>query len=135
MSCSIVHFNFIFILSFVLATAESGSEHPLGLAVRNHCKEYFKSDQLGHCRDFKAIWGFGLSAAVTDIGGLVPGDDASHSYRVLIGNREWMTQNELKVTDDIDKLMSTHENDGHTVILIGIDGRLSMITIYILLLV
>lgn len=109
----------------ILATAESGSEHPLGLAVRNHCKDYFKSDQLGHCRDSKAIWGFGLSASVTSIECLIPDDDASHSYKVLIGNREWMTRNDLRVTDAIDKLMSTHENDGHTVILVGIDGKLS----------
>ncbi len=108
----------------MLATAESGSEHPLGLAVRNHCKEYFGSDQLGHCRDFKAIWGFGLTACVSDIECLVSGGDPSHSYIVLIGNREWMTLNELKVDDNIDKTMSTHENDGHTVILIAIDSRL-----------
>lgn len=119
-------FSTLYSFSIVLATAESGSEHPLGLAVRNHCKEYFKSDQLGHCRDFKAIWGFGLSASVTNIGCLVPSDNTSHAYNVLIGNREWMTRNELKVNDSIDQLMSTHENDGHTVILIGIDGKLTM---------
>jgi cation transport ATPase len=92
--------------------------------VRNHCKEYFKSDQLGHCRDFKAIWGHGLTACITGIECLVPGGDVSHAYIVLIGNREWMKCNKLKVDDKIDKAMSAHEQDGHTVILVAIDGRL-----------
>ena len=44
----------------MIGTAESGSEHPLALAVRNHCKEHFGSEELGLCRDFKATWGYGL---------------------------------------------------------------------------
>jgi Cu+-exporting ATPase len=109
-----------------LATAESGSEHPLGLAVRNHCKEHFGTDQLGLCRDFKAIWGYGLTAHVSNIECLVPTNDSdysSHVYLVLIGNREWMKCNHINVDDGIDKTMSVHEHDGHTAILVGIDGR------------
>ncbi|CAF0725371.1 unnamed protein product [Rotaria sordida] len=108
----------------IAATAESGSEHPLGLAVRAHCKEHFGSDQLGHCHDFKAVWGYGLTARVTDIECLVSDDNISRSYMVLIGNREWMMRNNLKVADSIDKIMSRHEHDGHTAILIAIDNKL-----------
>lgn len=70
------------------------------------------------------MWGYGLTACVTDIECLVPDREASRSYTVLIGNREWMVRNKLTVTHDIDKTMSQHENDGHTAILIAIDGSL-----------
>ena len=95
------------------------------MAVRNHCKEHFGSDQLGLCQDFKAIWGYGLQANVSDIECLLPNTNRtkeSEKYRVLIGNREWMKRNHLKVDDGIDKTMSNHEHDGHTAILIAIDG-------------
>jgi Cu+-exporting ATPase len=125
-----VYFNSIkdktLILFIILGTAESGSEHPLALAVRNHCKEHFGSDQLGLCRDFKATWGYGLQANISNIDCLVPnnGINSSHIYSVLIGNREWMKCNHLKVDDGIDKTMSVHEHDGHTAILIAIDGKI-----------
>lgn len=41
---------------------------------------------------------------------------------VLIGNREWMVRNNLPVNGDIDKAMSKHEHDGHTAVLVAIDG-------------
>lgn len=109
-----------------LATAESGSEHPLGLAIRNHCKEYFGTNQLGLCRDFEATWGYGLTARVSNIGCLIPDkddDDSSRVYLVLIGNREWMKCNHIQVDDGIDKTMSVHEYDGHTAVLVAVDGR------------
>ncbi|CAF4930548.1 unnamed protein product [Rotaria sp. Silwood1] len=110
----------------IAGTAESGSEHPLALAVRNHCKEYFGTDQLGLCRDFKAIWGYGLQAHVSDIDCLVSNTNtnSSHTYSVLIGNREWMKRNHLQFDDGIDKTMSAHEHDGHTAVLVAIDGKI-----------
>lgn len=106
----------------ILASAESGSEHPLALAIQNECKQHFKIDQLGQCVDFKATWGYGLSAMVTGIDCLLPQNDPMRSYKVLIGNREWMLRHNLTVTNDIDRAMSTHERDGHTAVLIAIDG-------------
>jgi cation transport ATPase len=49
--------------------------------------------------------------------------NSSHVYSVLIGNREWMKCNHLKVDDGIDKTMSVHEHDGHTAVLIAIDRK------------
>lgn len=46
----------------------------------------------------------------------------SCTYSVLIGNREWMKRNHLSIDDGIDKTMSTHEHDGHTAVLVAIDG-------------
>ena len=119
--------------SYCKGTAESGSEHPLALAVRNHCKEHFGVEQLGLCQDFKAIWGYGLQSNVSEIENLVPSPKKtkkSTKYWVLIGNREWMKRNHLKIDDGIDKTMSIHEHDGHTAVLIAIDGK-STITFFI----
>jgi len=91
---------------FCLGTAESGSEHPLALAVRNHCRDCFGTDQLGLCQDFKAIWGYGLQAIVSNIEFLLSKTEQNQRYTVLIGNREWMKCNQLKIDDGIDKTMS-----------------------------
>ena len=110
-------------LSIVLATAESGSEHPLALAIQNECKQRFNVNQLGQCLHFKATWGYGLSARVTGIDFQIPHSNPLRSYTVLIGNREWMVRNNLRVNEDIDGAMSKHEHDGHTAVLVAIDGQ------------
>ena len=112
-------------------TAESGSEHPLGMAIRKHCKDYFGSDQLGHCEDFNAVWGYGLSAKVSKIEYLMTkGKGAGDAglfhdkiYSVLIGNREWMERNSIQITHEIDSAMGKHEHDGHTAVLIAANSE------------
>ncbi|XP_041357192.1 copper-transporting ATPase 1-like [Gigantopelta aegis] len=47
---------------------------------------------------------------------------SSKPYDVLIGNREWMHRNGLIVTEDMDKVMTEHEELGHTAVLCVIDG-------------
>lgn len=42
---------------------------------------------------------------------------------VLIGNRAWMQQNGLEVTDDMEESMQEHEEKGHTAVLVGINGE------------
>ncbi|CAF1065657.1 unnamed protein product [Rotaria magnacalcarata] len=116
----------------IAGAAESGSEHPLGKAVRAHCKGHFGCEQFGHCEDFNAIWGYGLSAKVNGIESLVnkingSGDNISlndKTYSVLIGNREWMERNNMNVTNEIDLAMSKHEHDGHTAVLIAVDSTI-----------
>lgn len=43
--------------------------------------------------------------------------------RVIIGNRDWMQQNGLEVTDEMEDAMQEHEEKGHTAVLVGIDGK------------
>jgi cation transport ATPase len=81
---------------------------------------------MGQCLDFKATWGYGLQARVTGIDCLIPNTDANRSYMVLIGNREWMMRNNLNVEKNVDKAMSRHEHDGHTAVLVAIDGNMKI---------
>ncbi|XP_076220280.1 copper-transporting ATPase 2 isoform X2 [Aptenodytes patagonicus] len=52
------------------------------------------------------------------------GPSASHTYLVLIGNREWMRRNGLHIANDINDAMTDHEMKGQTAILVAIDGML-----------
>ena len=53
------------------------------------------------------------------------GAQASASYDVLIGNREWMNRNGLVVTETMDDIMTEHEMQGHTAVLCSVDGTFS----------
>ncbi|XP_008291778.1 copper-transporting ATPase 2 [Stegastes partitus] len=134
----------------VVGTAETSSEHPLGLAVAKHCKEELGSDVLGYCQDFQAVPGCGISCrvssvehlllqqsgerfllpgATTDESCLLPEREAASaaegaSYTVLIGNREWMRRNGHHIGADVDAAMTSHETKGQTAILVAIDGVL-----------
>ncbi|XP_036295753.1 copper-transporting ATPase 1 [Pipistrellus kuhlii] len=49
--------------------------------------------------------------------------NAQH-YKVLIGNREWMTRNGLVINHDVDDSMTEHERRGRTAVLVAIDDVL-----------
>ncbi|XP_053908198.1 copper-transporting ATPase 2 isoform X2 [Cuculus canorus] len=52
------------------------------------------------------------------------GPSTSHTYSVLIGNREWMRRNGLHIANDVNDAMTDHETKGQTAILVAIDGVL-----------
>jgi len=111
----------------IAGTAESGSEHPLGKAVLGYCKSRFGWEQFGHCGDFNAVWGYGLSAKISRIEFLIDETTGLNTnekaYSVLIGNREWMERNNIHVTNEIDVAMTKNERDGHTAVLVAVDGK------------
>lgn len=45
------------------------------------------------------------------------------SYQVLIGNREWMQQNGLVVTDEMEMSMDENEAKGQTAVLVSVNGK------------
>lgn len=51
------------------------------------------------------------------------GSSSSHTYSVLIGNREWMRRNGLHIANDVNDAMTDHETKGQTAILVAIDGN------------
>ena len=94
-----------------LATiAESGSEHPLGLAVINIAKE--KGIIVSNPDSFEAVSGHGLRASY-----------AVHT--ILIGNRKLMRDNNIPVGEEIDTTLSALETEGKTATLIAIDNKLA----------
>uniref|UniRef100_A0A8C8ATZ5 Copper-transporting ATPase 2 n=1 Tax=Otus sunia TaxID=257818 RepID=A0A8C8ATZ5_9STRI len=120
----------------VVGTAEASSEHPLGVAVTKYCKEELGTESLGYCTDFQAVPGCGISCKVGGVEAVLDmaeegtterwiyGSSASHTYSVLIGNREWMRRNGLHIANDVNDAMTDHETKGQTAILVAIDGVL-----------
>ncbi|XP_069748974.1 copper-transporting ATPase 1-like [Narcine bancroftii] len=147
----------------IIGTAETNSEHPLGVAVTKYCKQELGSDELGSCSDFQAVPGCGITCKVSNIESLLKtkvveveqknpqnmvliqidekscGDASTHpliqephsessgksqTFSVLIGNREWMKRNGLVISDHVDSCMTEHESQGHTAILVAVDGVL-----------
>eukprot|EP00124_Ichthyophonus_hoferi_P004977 Ihof_evm1s629 gene=Ihof_evmTU1s629 len=92
-----------------LASAEAGSEHPLGKAI---CE--YALHELGHvpsaAGDFEAISGRGLKCVM------------SGNVGIVVGNRAWMQENNIPVSSDVDQEMSNYEQQGATVILCGHTG-------------
>ncbi|XP_070789124.1 copper-transporting ATPase 2 [Pituophis catenifer annectens] len=139
----------------LVGTAEASSEHPLGMAVTQYCKEELGTEILGCCKDFQTVPGCGISCNVsstetllgdeieqnmTSLSAHIDGFDkavqdqtplpkardtaVSHTYSVLIGNREWMRRNGLHISSDIHEAMRDHEMKGQTAILMAINGAL-----------
>lgn len=51
-----------------------------------------------------------------------PEEEDDIIYSVLLGNREWMKRNGLKINDDVENSMKRTEEKGHTAIICAIDG-------------
>jgi P-type Cu+ transporter len=92
------------------ATAESGSEHPLGQAVVNRAKE--KGIMVTNLESFEAVSGHGLRARYGD-------------HMILIGNRKLMHENSIPVNEDADRSLMVFEMQGKTATLIAIDNKLA----------
>lgn len=43
-------------------------------------------------------------------------------YEVLIGNRAWITKNNLEITDEMDAALIAQERQGQTAVLVAIGG-------------
>ncbi|XP_010145455.1 PREDICTED: copper-transporting ATPase 1 [Eurypyga helias] len=55
----------------IVGTAESNSEHPLGVAITKYCKKELDSETLGTCTDFQVVPGCGISCKVANIEALL----------------------------------------------------------------
>ncbi|MDK2882625.1 MAG: P-type Cu+ transporter [Bacillota bacterium] len=94
---------------FLAASAERGSEHPLGTAVVAGAEE--EGLALATPSDFKAIPGQGVSARVN-------GRD------VRIGNRRLLNESGVDFAQ-FEEELTRLENEGKTAMLLAVDGRLA----------
>lgn len=130
----------------IAGTAESGSEHPIGNAITSYAKSFLGTSNIGVLSNFEAVPGYGLKCMVNEINELENGftdpvedfdivnsfldvnqkfdEDylKSNTYDIVIGNREWMAQNDLLVNKTVDVLLAGHEEQGQTAVLVGING-------------
>ncbi|HET7643732.1 MAG TPA: copper-translocating P-type ATPase, partial [Nitrososphaeraceae archaeon] len=93
------------------AIAESGSEHPLALAVIRKAKEN-DIPTITSPDSFESISGHGLKATYSN-------------HTILIGNRKMMEDNKIAVTENVNTKLSAFEKEGKTAVLVAIDNTLS----------
>ena len=93
----------------IAASAEKGSEHPLGEAItaEAHARQLELSEPLG----FSAIAGFGIRAEID-------------GQQVLVGNRRLMFDQEIETTK-LDQVVLEMELKANTALLIAINGKLA----------
>lgn len=93
---------------FWAASAELGSEHPLGRAVRE--KAHRMGVEPANPREFEAIRGLGVKALV-------------NGKQVLVGSRRFLEACGIDPSP-LEKEMQQHEMEGQTVMLVAVDGQL-----------
>lgn len=91
------------------ASAERGSEHPLGQAIIEGAKT--RDIVLAEPVDFSAIPGHGIEARVD-------------GHSVLLGNRKLMADRGVDIAG-VEEEIQTLENQGKTAMLLAVDGRMS----------
>ncbi|RUS24854.1 hypothetical protein BC938DRAFT_472987 [Jimgerdemannia flammicorona] len=119
----------------VAAVAENASEHPLGRAVVKYGKKLVSVETFeGFARvdDFEAVAGLGIQCTVTLLVPRSAGPRTVHhptaeiSYRVVIGNQNWLTaHHDIPIPDYRLVTKEYEEAQGRTCILVALDGRLA----------
>lgn len=94
------------------ASVEASSEHPLANAIVQKAKK--EGLDLLEISEFNSFSGKGVKAAVNE-------------REILIGNRLLFSDKNIEITGQVEENILKLENQGKTVILMGIDGKLSCI--------
>lgn len=90
------------------ASAEYGSEHPLGAAVVSYARE--KNIELVNAVSFENVSGRGIKAAVDN-------------KNILVGNAAFMAENNIK--SDCSDIISRLSEEGKTPLIFVVDGNVS----------
>jgi P-type Cu+ transporter len=93
---------------FIAATAEKGSEHPLGEAIVKGAEE--KGINPGKAGNFHSIPGKGVEAYFEE-------------KRILLGTRKLMEENGISF-DKLEPQMLAFEEDGKTAMLVALDSKI-----------
>ncbi|MTI85871.1 MAG: copper-translocating P-type ATPase [Firmicutes bacterium] len=91
----------------LVASAERGSEHPLGEAIVKGARE--KQIELAEPQNFEAIPGHGISVSIDN-------------YRLLVGNRRLMSTQGVDITM-LEKHADDLELQGKTAMLVAVNGK------------
>jgi Cu+-exporting ATPase len=89
------------------ASAEQGSEHPLGESIVRAAKE--RNLSLATAAEFNAIPGYGIEARINE-------------RNVLLGNLELMQDNKLSL-DGLEEKATRLSSEGKTPVFLGVDGK------------
>ncbi|XP_065178991.1 copper-transporting ATPase 2-like [Sycon ciliatum] len=115
-----------------VATAESDSEHSIGRAIAVYGKKQLGVDTVGKVSGFTATPGLGIACTVEGLDTMLsrsaspsssPPPDAGKQYNVLVGNRRWMEQHNVAISQAVDSRLATHEQQQSTVVLVAVDNR------------
>jgi len=96
-------------LLFLAASAEMGSEHPLGQAVVRGARA--RGIEVEHPGDFRALEGLGVEAAVK-------------GARVIVGSRKLVEEARIDASPLVARAESL-AGEGKTMAFVGVDGRLA----------
>lgn len=98
------------IFSFA-AAAEALSEHPIGKAIVKSYKQK-NNNNIKSASDFSLIIGKGITATV-------------ENKKIIAGNQKLLSENNIKMPNNINNQADFHLNNGCTVIYIAIDNKLA----------
>jgi Cu2+-exporting ATPase len=93
------------------ATVESGTRHPLALAIQQQAQQ--QAIALLPAQDFLTMPGFGVGATVQCCDNLPP-------QRVLLGTADWLQQNEIAIAPAVATQAKTLAVDGKTVVYVAL---------------
>ena len=96
-------------LLMLAASAEKGSEHPIGEAIVQGALE--RRVKIPSHSSFEAVPGRGVKA---NVGGKI----------VLVGSRKLMRERKVKVDGKAETILRGLEDDGKTAVLVAVDGKL-----------
>ncbi|HEY9671011.1 MAG TPA: heavy metal translocating P-type ATPase [Waterburya sp.] len=92
------------------AAAESGTSHPLALAIRNAAHQQQLS--LLEAQDFYTEPGLGIAALV-------------EKRRVLLGNADWLIEQGVTIPESTERHVQALSQSGKTVVYVAVDGNLA----------
>lgn len=93
----------------ITASAEKGSEHPLGTAMVKAAEE--KNLIFSQITHFQAIPGHGIEAIID-------------GRKIYLGNRQLMSVQKITLSDLVEEKMQKLEENGKTVMILAVDGTI-----------
>ncbi len=91
------------------ASAERGSEHPIGQAIIEHAEE--KGIELAELTEFESIPGKGIEAVI-------------EGQRVYVGNAAFLTEVGIEIPSFYQSKVTELEQEGKTTVLVGVEDEI-----------